>query len=459
VNTTRLVKIFSILFVCTFFLLAFSQGGAYAFNNYLKPDRAFPKGTMIGPFDVSGKTKVQAQQLLNDKVNQWQQQGAIEVRYVEEKMKWEKSIVQFHIKESVAEAVPGKQNPIYADVATDDVNQLIEDQFPFLNAAQFDTASLRSSIVQEAVTLGSAPDEILLDQYIKGKNANQTIADAYQHLSITSEMNMVLKKLPVMKIPAGSQVSFIQELKTANLTWVSSKDLSTIASLMFQLVLKTNFPILEKNQSAQLPSNTTAGLEAKVDPQMNQDFIFANPNKTAYQLSFQKVNNGLYASLKGIPFAYRYNQLLKDKQTFQPKTVIQYSSAVPNGQSPLLEDKGAAGILIKTYRETHSQTGVLIRIEEISEDFYPPVPKIELHSLIDQQTNNLDGTIPGQPSAGTGTTPNTIGSSSSGISSEQTNPPGNSNTSQPGTTNSTSPTDKSQPKPQTKKSSNSKSGE
>jgi hypothetical protein len=479
VNTNRLVKIFSVLFVCTVFLLAFSQGGAYAFNNYIKTDRAFPTGTMIGPIDVSGKTKGQAEQLLNGKVNQWQQQGIIEVRYVEEKVNWEKSIVQFHIQESVAEAVPNKQNPIYADVSTDDVRQQITDHFPSLNVDQFDTAALRSNLVQQAVLLGTNPNEILLDQYLNGRNAKQTIADAYQdHISITSGINMVLKKLPVIKVPASSQVSFLQQLKTANLTWVSSSDLSTIASLMFQLVLKTNFSVLEKNQSAELPSYTPAGLEAKVDPQMNQDFIFANPNKTAYQLSFQKVRNGLYASLKGIPFAYSYDQLLKDKQTFQPKTVIQYSSTVPNGQSPVVEDKGTAGVLIKTFRETRSQTGQLIRSEEISEDFYPPIPKIELHSLIEQQTVSLDGSFSGQPSAGTGAAPNTAGSNnSSGITSGQANPTGNS-TSQPGTTssqansigNSTtqagtttssngSSSDKSQQKKQAQKSSNSKSGD
>ena len=116
------------------------------------------------------------------------------------------------------------------------------------------------------------------------------------------------------------------------LNTVDSEAASTIASVLYELILQTNFAILERNQSPTLPGETTLGLEAKVDSIINQDFSFFNPNDEVYRIELLESKDGLIATLTGFPFDYLYEFNLEDEKLFEPKTIWQYSAKLSVGQ-------------------------------------------------------------------------------------------------------------------------------
>ncbi|HJV17174.1 MAG TPA: G5 domain-containing protein, partial [Bacillales bacterium] len=85
-----------------------------------------------------------------------------------------------------------------------------------------------------------------------------------------------------------------------------------------------------------------------------------------------------------------------DIQGFKPKTIIQYSPLLASGKVSVTTP-GKEGNLVKVYREIY-QSDQLLKKELIAEDYYPPVYRVEIHSLTvpnnDQSTETTKDTDP-----------------------------------------------------------------
>src|SRR5690606_11403216 len=88
----------------------------------------------------------------------------------------------------------------------------------------------------------------------------------------------------------------------------------------------------------------------------------------------------LTVQVKGSPFLYSYNIEQSEIEEFKQKTIIQYSPQLLPNQT-LVKDEGKAGFRIKTIRKVLGESGEFIREELISEDYYAPIEKIEVHGL------------------------------------------------------------------------------
>ncbi|QQZ10705.1 VanW family protein [Heyndrickxia vini] len=380
-NYKRFLIIFTTLIVCTVYLFAFSHFGALAYNTFLNPTKSFLKGTTIGPINMEGKTAQEAKELLTSEIQQWNDQLNITEEYMEKKESIQSSFILFDINETINRAESGEKNQIIVRIPEAKLKSVILEAFPELDEDSIDFTSIRRYLSEQAATLTSTDVNISIENFIAGEANNQAVvAESLRNdTSLTKGLKAFCKQISTIEIKNNTQFSLNDFLKKNQLK-LSNKDVNIISSLLYELVLQTNFPIIEKNQSSNLPDYIHLGYEAKVDSALNQDFIFANPNKTTYTLTFQQIDNGLYVDMKGIPFAYKYNAVVKDKKTFSPKTIEQYSALLPEG-TVNVKEIGKNGVLVKMIREVHNQAGELISSEMISEDFYPPHPRIEIHSL------------------------------------------------------------------------------
>ena len=50
------------------------------------------------------------------------------------------------------------------------------------------------------------------------------------------------------------------------------------------MILPTNFSIIERNISEELPDYAELGFEAKVNPEKNKDLVFSNGNESSYKI-------------------------------------------------------------------------------------------------------------------------------------------------------------------------------
>ncbi|MFT4412805.1 VanW family protein [Fredinandcohnia humi] len=203
-----------------------------------------------------------------------------------------------------------------------------------------------------------------------------TIVDNEETVSWINNFNQI-------EIPSNKPFSFLQLIEEVESNTYSQQTLSHIASAIYKAVLSTNFEIIERHISNELPPNTELGYEAKIVP-TSFDFAFINPNPTSYILQFEVMNQNLVVRIIGEPFSYTYKAMFEDEEAFEPKTIVQYSSTIPFGQRHIQEE-GKNGYLVKVIRAATDETGSIIERVQIAEDFYPPVHRIEVQSFITNQ--------------------------------------------------------------------------
>lgn len=389
-------KLFLVLVFCTAFLFSFSHFGAKAFDKFTSKD-TFENNTRISKIELSGLSKTEALNLLIEKQKEWYENTTVSFHYKETVKKMDLDYFLFDLKKSIDKVENGKTNELIVKIDEESLRSFIE-KFTLqeIHADTFDFERLIHDLLMFASMLEEGDHNIKIDQYFLAKEKNEVISET----AIKADKNVeILRKwteqFPSIEIAPQSQFSILKTVKERNTDFFSSEALSMIATAVYKTALPTNFAITERHIGRELPSYTDAGYEAKINQYKNMDLAFTNPNNEKYLLEFKMIDNLFYVSLKGATFAYQYNVKTEDKQTFKPKTIIQYSAQLPFGKNIIL-DEGKDGILVKVIRETVDKNGNVLKKEQISEDFYPPVPKVISRSLIVDKSsptkneNNLD---------------------------------------------------------------------
>ncbi|MBO0960708.1 G5 domain-containing protein [Neobacillus sp. MM2021_6] len=241
---------------------------------------------------------------------------------------------------------------------------------------------------------------------------NQTIAVISESSISINENNPELtnwvKQFPSLEIGPQSSFSLVGLLDDNSLQSYSNRTLSKIATAIYKSIIPTNFYITERHISRELPDYAELGFEANVNSNNNMDFVVTNPNDHKYTINFKLIDQLLYVSINGPKLQYSYKIIQNDKESFQPKTIIHYDAKLPSN-SEKVETKGKEGSVIKVYREKIDKNGVTLSKELLSEDFYPPINQVILHSLLSSGTsgtsqnenNSSDSTVDKSNSEGT----------------------------------------------------------
>jgi hypothetical protein len=228
------------------------------------------------------------------------------------------------------------------------------------------------------------------------------IAEATVNLGETPEdLQTFVETVSKIDIPTQTNFSLLEFVKKKKLGTMNSDSLSMIATGIYQAILPTNFSIGERNIGSTLPAYANLGFAAKVNAAENEDLAFSNPNNTNFALYLQLNNNTLTVALKGKKLPYDYKIAAKQALQLEPKTIIQYSPLLSPAQTKVM-DPGKNGQSIKVYRESYQ--GAFLKVSElISNDYYPPEYRVEVHGLVSNQQTASGAENTAQSSTGTST--------------------------------------------------------
>jgi hypothetical protein len=380
------IKLFVVLFLSTAVIFSSSHFGVKAFESFgNSSDGKYAEGTTIGSIDISGKTDSEVISLLEEKYVEWVKNTKFELQYSEKIVPFDVNLFSFDATQSVYSIKDGQSNTVTMNIDIMPVQDQVQLQFPQADSNQLELTKLKADLVNTAAKFeqGSYLFNLNKDYLIAdASNIDNVISKAIIKLTdVPIDLGAIISANPEIQIAEGatfSLVDFAKQLKIEN-----SSALSMIATGMYQSILPTNFKITERNISSALPNYTGVGFEAKVNVTNSTDLMIVNPNTTPYKLQLQLVNNELIVTLKGEKLLYNYIISKKEEQLLKPKTIVQYSPLLLPGQIKV-QTNGNDGQIVKILRETY-QGEQMITSEVLSEDYYPPVYRVEVHGLTGSQ--------------------------------------------------------------------------
>ncbi|MCR2820553.1 VanW family protein [Lederbergia panacisoli] len=206
-------------------------------------------------------------------------------------------------------------------------------------------------------------------------------------LHITPNFQLLLDSIQDIEISGKSQFSLLHHINNLKLSTIDGKTASDVASILYELVLQSNLIIMERNISTTLDRSNDLGIEAKMDHESQQDFSFYNPNNEPIKITWEQTGKGVIARLLGPTQDEHYQIRFEDKKSYPPKIIKQYSPALKNNEVQIKE-KGKDGSSIIVIKETINSSNEVIAQEVVAKDFYLPVHRIEIHSLVKVNPNN-----------------------------------------------------------------------
>lgn len=376
-----MIKLFVVLLFSTAFIFSFSHYGAKAYEKITNTDGKFSEGTTIGALNISGKTEDEAKSLLAAKYVDWVKDTSIKLQYGEKSASFD--INQFHLDaiQTVESIKDGQNNPAIISVDSLQVKEQLDVLFPNIKTNDIDFKKLTRGLNTTAGLFQSGSQT--LDLYNNFLIAGKIKKDAVLNSAVIEIEKMpfglesVIKKNSDIEISEGATFSLLEFAKKQKID--DSDILDLLATGIYQAILPSNFSIVERNISGSLPNYSNLGYEAKVNSSKKADLVIANPNKAKYNLKLHLEENQLKVTLKGQQLVYNYKISLKNKQKLEPKTIIQYSPLLLPGKTKL-QTKGQDGQIVKVYRDVY-QGDEFIKSELISEDYYPPSYRVEIHGL------------------------------------------------------------------------------
>ncbi|QHE62352.1 hypothetical protein FHE72_16015 [Rossellomorea vietnamensis] len=379
-----LVKLMAVLFFSTFFLYGFSHLGVYAYESFFVQSLNLSKHAAVASVNLGGANKEEAVKILEGKIIEWKGNQNIMLEFNGESARVDSALFQFHLEESIEKLDDNENSGLLVTLDDQALDSFLTDHFPDFSRDDINVASLKEYVLSLAGNLNKG-ETIDVYDYIDKNASTQILFEAVSNeLNITPTIKGFIENFPSILIAPNSQFSFSDFLETQGFVVESQADLSPVASLLYQITLHSNFSIIERNISKELPDYATLGFEAKFNPMNNQDFVITNPNATEYVLKLAIQDNRIKAQLEGIPFSSTYNVRLSEKETFPPRVIKQFSPFVEKG-SVDIQQEGKDGVLIRVYKQKLSTSGEILSEELINEDFYAPQNKVAVYPLQEAQ--------------------------------------------------------------------------
>jgi hypothetical protein len=398
------MKLFAVLLVSTLFIYSFSHFGALTYNAMTTEDDLFLPGTSIGSVDVTGISKSDVLQPVTDRLVKWQNETNITLKYKEKTIPVNLELYNFDVPLSIAQAQNGQANNVIATIDSNNVKSLLQQLSSKLELADTDLEKLTSELLSYGNNLNIGEHKVSIEKILEQKAQNEVISEtvlSFDDASVAM-MDWVAGLTPIT-IPAESQFSFLKIIEEKKLSSMPASAQSMIASGIYKTILPTNFKIIERHIGQELPNSIDLGYEAKINKDNNLDLAFTNPNDYEYRIELKWHYPTLTVQLKGTPFLYNYEVETSAVTEYKPKTIVQYSPLLYPSQKNV-KDYGRNGQLIEVKRNVFAENGELIMNEPISEDYYAPVERIEVHGLTSTATNTSTSTSTNNN--GTSTDPN-----------------------------------------------------
>lgn len=397
----QFLKVFFVLILSTAYVYGFSQLGARALGPMFAADETYSSGTTVGGVNLEGKTAIEALELLKTAAADWYANSTLKLHYKEKTITLETEQFVFDPEETISSLADGRHNAMRVSLDESVLVDWIGSMSPPLIGEEINLKDLSAKLAEPAAMLKTGEFTVGLEEFMPKMAVDEGVISEgiVEVKDPSSDLDQAVKEFASITIKGGAEFSFNSLVKEQGLENVSDEALSMMATAAYIAVLQSNFEILERNISKELPNFAKLGSEVFVSPASGKDFVFTNPNHNGYELSFSYSGGKLAASISGTKFLYEYKTVADGKALFKPKTIKQFSPLLKTGQVNIVEE-GKEGAIIKIYREIYSQGNLLDTIV-MSEDYYPPVHRVEVHALPASQTNEGQNPTGGENTGGT----------------------------------------------------------
>ncbi|MFJ7851011.1 VanW family protein [Peribacillus sp. NPDC097206] len=378
----QMLKIFLVFILSTAYIFSFSHFGASAYNQIFKDSAQFGENTTIGSLDIEGQSKREVSTLLSEATEKWTQNTVLGITYKEGQMTVDNGIFNFQREKTVVSLLSGKKNKAVVSVDKDSLLEDLYDMSLSLASTTLDIDRLANDLAVSAEFLTEGTKTLELENYIDGDvGEDEVIAEATVNVGdAATAIKELIPLIQPMEVKGETQFSLLQKMSELEGKKYNSDTLSRLATAIYGVVLPTNFTILERNISDQLPGYAKLGFEAHIDSEIGHDLVFANTNDHAYRVELQVEGKKLKATLKGQSFLNSYEVKTNDEKRYTPKTIKQYSDELAPAAMQVKKE-GKDGITVKVLRRIESSSGDLQETETVSEDFYAPIHRIEVYGL------------------------------------------------------------------------------
>lgn len=416
-NRTVITYFLSIMGASLLFF-GIASAGSFAAEKLFFGKR-FGDHTYAGPFNLSKQTDREAEIKLTSELLGMQDNLQADLLYQDATIPLPVELVEYNPAATIEQAQSEAENSLVATVSEDGLRTLLDQQLPMLAVSESELQSIADGI-SEKLESGIMPQSIILTDYLESSQTPVVIASASTGIDgLTAPVLELLSELDGSEVESKTSFSLLEFIENTQPGLLDENELTILASTLYRATLQTNFWIEDRTIRRELTPGIEPGFEVAINAQLGLDYVMTNPNYTSYTIHANWKNGSLNVSIEGMPLRYEYKPYVAETNTFAPKTVVQYSDDVSRGQVRVAE-AGKDGSEIIVQRKI-MEDGTLISTESISEDFYPPVSRVELLPLVEAEPDpGIETETDSTGNAGTGTDSNSVtdnGDSSSGTNS------------------------------------------
>ena len=390
-------KLFGMTFAAVFGLAVLVFGatnaGAYAVDNWLFPTEEFGDNTYIGTTDVSNTEVEAAKMMFAGQSETWRADAELHVTYQDATGAYPLENVEILLDETMRTAETGSQNNFVFGLSTDTTGSCLAEHFPVADFSEADVEAINEKL-ETALEAGQTKTQVAISDDSLSL-ALEKVADVVFPITLSSiGSSAVIDALDGIQLAPGTQFSFLEFIAELSLTDISDEELTQIASAVYGALLQTNFLVDERSIGSQVPALIPLGQEAAINRQLAIDFVFTNPNSSSFTLNLSKSGDLLNASISGYPLVYTYAIGITEEIDIQPRLIKQYSAFVTSGNQ--VEEKGLSGKRLNVIRTVLDDDEPL-EIETVSNDFYPPVHRVEVYPLAQPAAQEATVPVAGEP--------------------------------------------------------------
>ncbi|MFS0689876.1 VanW family protein [Sporosarcina sp. 179-K 8C2 HS] len=365
--------IFTIVLSSAFAKNTFAGEGL--FNN-----KRFTDHTYVGPFNISNNKAKQAKSKLASDLSELQTNLEVNLIYQDIQFSLTPETIKFDIDMTLANANSGEDNPIIANVSREGLATILNQELSWIQFPEDAVDSVAAGIEKELQS-GIMPRNVHITDYL-GTNVipDEVVGSSeYSIDGISPALSKAIHALNQTVIGPFETFSLMELLTGPEVGPLSDEEMTLLSSILYSAILQTNFHIDERNISSVVSPNIQPGFEAAMNQTLGLDFKFTNPNKTVFTIRAAWSSGAISLVIEGKPFYYTYEPAITNIETYEPRIIRQYSAFVHEGQV-FVSQEGKHGVEAIVKR-TLSVDGQVVETENVSEDFYAPVHRIEIHPL------------------------------------------------------------------------------
>jgi len=342
--------------------------------------------------EVDSKDKKEIEQMLLQKVLEWKESPLI-LQTNNGDMELDTSLFHFQMKETISEFENQTKKPWYQFWKKNDhidlPIQLTIDEAVIEQLKKDSVILVDETVNQLNKEIGSQLTSVIQAVQSGNSEVKERIALVVKEVEVNrSSLDLILQQLDGLQINPEEKTSYLESL--ADMSELVDQDaLDYMASIMYSLVLQSNYIVSERHASPVKLQTFLPGTEANVNQLMNKDLIFKNPNIVSGTFKFKIIENKLTAELLSIPLDVRVESYQVEEQEIKPRTIYRYSDKLSLYDEEVIE-MGEPGVKVSTYRMTSEKHGLLETEVLISKDFYPPTHRVVLKSAKQSETGNAE---------------------------------------------------------------------